>query len=384
MKVKLGDICDIFTGGTPSRAVQEYWQGGTTPWVKISDLKNKYINFTEEYITEEGLKHSSAKLFKKGTVLYSIFATLGETSILKIDAATNQAIAGLNIKDNRVSTDYLYYYLLSQKDNIAKLGRGVAQNNINLKILKDFELNIPCLLKQDIITKILDLVCETISKRKQQLEKLDLLIKSQFNEMFGDPISNPKGWHTKGLLDLGTCKNGMNFGSMESGVTVKCIGVGDIQDKYSIDGGSGISLVDLNEIPSQSYLLEDKDIVFVRSNGNKNLVGRCVIVYVHNEPITFSGFCIRYRNESKETKPIFILHLLKQESVRARIVGRGANIQNLNQKILSELKIVLPPIELQKEFAIFVEQTDKSKLKIKQSLEKLETLKKSLMQKYFG
>ena len=367
MKVKLGDICDIFTGGTPSRAVQEYWQGGTTPWVKISDLKNKYINFTEEYITEEGLKHSSAKLFKKGTVLYSIFATLGETSILKIDAATNQAIAGLNIKDNRVSTDYLYYYLLSQKDNIAKLGRGVAQNNINLKILKDFELNIPCLLKQ-----------------KQQLEKLDLLIKSQFNEMFGDPISNPKGWHTKGLLDLGTCKNGMNFGSMESGVTVKCIGVGDIQDKYSIDGGSGISLVDLNEIPSQSYLLEDKDIVFVRSNGNKNLVGRCVIVYVHNEPITFSGFCIRYRNESKETKPIFILHLLKQESVRARIVGRGANIQNLNQKILSELKIVLPPIELQKEFAIFVEQTDKSKLKIKQSLEKLETLKKSLMQKYFG
>ena len=384
MKVKLGDICDIFTGGTPSRAVQEYWQGGTTPWVKISDLKNKYINFTEEYITEEGLKHSSAKLFKKGTVLYSIFATLGETSILKIDAATNQAIAGLNIKDNRVSTDYLYYYLLSQKDNIAKLGRGVAQNNINLKILKDFELNIPCLLKQDIITKILDLVCETISKRKQQLEKLDLLIKSQFNEMFGDPISNPKGWHTKGLLDLGTCKNGMNFGSMESGVTVKCIGVGDIQDKYSIDGGSGISLVDLNEIPSQSYLLEDKDIVFVRSNGNKNLVGRCVIVYVHNEPITFSGFCIRYRNESKETKPIFILHLLKQESVRARIVGRGANIQNLNQKILSELKIVLPPIELQKEFAIFVEQTDKSKLKTKQSLEKLETLKKSLMQKYFG
>ena len=384
MKVKLGDICDIFTGGTPSRAVQEYWQGGTTPWVKISDLKNKYINFTEEYITEEGLKHSSAKLFKKGTVLYSIFATLGETSILKIDAATNQAIAGLNIKDNRVSTDYLYYYLLSQKDNIAKLGRGVAQNNINLKILKDFELNIPCLLKQDIITKILDLVCETISKRKQQLEKLDLLIKSQFNEMFGDPISNPKGWHTKGLLDLGTCKNGMNFGSMESGVTVKCIGVGDIQDKYSIDGGSGISLVDLNEIPSQSYLLEDKVIVFVRSNGNKNLVGRCVIVYVHNEPITFSGFCIRYRNESKETKPIFILHLLKQESVRARIVGRGANIQNLNQKILSELKIVLPPIELQKEFAIFVEQTDKSKLKIKQSLEKLETLKKSLMQKYFG
>ena len=384
MKVKLGDICDIFTGGTPSRAVQEYWQGGTTPWVKISDLKNKYINFTEEYITEEGLKHSSAKLFKKGTVLYSIFATLGETSILKIDAATNQAIAGLNIKHNRVSTDYLYYYLLSQKDNIAKLGRGVAQNNINLKILKDFELNIPCLLKQDIITKILDLVCETISKRKQQLEKLDLLIKSQFNEMFGDPISNPKGWHTKGLLDLGTCKNGMNFGSMESGVTVKCIGVGDIQDKYSIDGGSGISLVDLNEIPSQSYLLEDKDIVFVRSNGNKNLVGRCVIVYVHNEPITFSGFCIRYRNESKETKPIFILHLLKQESVRARIVGRGANIQNLNQKILSELKIVLPPIELQKEFAIFVEQTDKSKLKIKQSLEKLETLKKSLMQKYFG
>ena len=92
---KLSDICLIQSGGTPSRSKQEYWNNGNIPWVKISDFDGKYLSKTTEYITEQGLQGSSAKLFKKGTILYTIFATLGEVCILDIDATTNQAIAGL-------------------------------------------------------------------------------------------------------------------------------------------------------------------------------------------------------------------------------------------------------------------------------------------------
>jgi type I restriction enzyme S subunit len=118
VKVKLGDICKIQSGGTPSRSKDNYWNNGTIPWVKIKDFKDKYINNTEEFITEEGLKNSSAKMVKKGSILFTIFATLGEVAILNIDATTNQAIASINIVDERIERDYLYYYLKSIKNKI--------------------------------------------------------------------------------------------------------------------------------------------------------------------------------------------------------------------------------------------------------------------------
>ena len=134
MIARLGDVCEIQSGGTPARSNLSYWEGGTIPWVKISDIKGEYLQITEEFITEEGLQNSSAKIFPKGTILYTIFATLGETCILDIDAATNQAIAGITIKSDNVYREYLYYYLVSLKSAVNRLGRGVAQNNINMGI----------------------------------------------------------------------------------------------------------------------------------------------------------------------------------------------------------------------------------------------------------
>src|SRR5699024_10331154 len=94
---KLGDVCKIQSGGTPSRAASAYWENGQIPWVKISDIKGKDLSTTEEYITQTGLENSAAKIFPAGTILYTIFATLGETCILDIAACTNQAIAGIQL-----------------------------------------------------------------------------------------------------------------------------------------------------------------------------------------------------------------------------------------------------------------------------------------------
>ena len=183
---KLGDICTIQSGGTPSRNNKDYWDNGTIPWVKISDFSGKYLDHTSEKITQAGLDGSSAKIFPKGTILYTIFATLGETCILDIDATTNQAIAGLKLNDDSVLLDYLYYYLLSKKEYVNEIGRGVAQNNINMKILREMEIAIPPKEDQDRITDVLNKVYELIALRKEQLAKLDQLVKSRFVELFAD------------------------------------------------------------------------------------------------------------------------------------------------------------------------------------------------------
>ena len=223
-----------------------------------------------------------------------------------------------------------------------------------------------------------------ISLRKQQLAKLDELVKARFVEMFGDPVSNPKHWKTAFLLDIGYCKNGMNFHKGDSGVDIHCLGVGDFKNRTMIQNVEDLPFVSLNELPDPEYLLRDNDIIFVRSNGNKELVGRCLAIYPGSIPVTYSGFCIRYRLTSTNIDTPYLLQVLKTDSIRKKMTGRGANIQNLNQQTLSQLLVPIPPLSLQNEFAAFVERVDQQKQTIQQSLEKLELMKKVLMQEYFG
>ena len=218
----------------------------------------------------------------------------------------------------------------------------------------------PIEYQQKVVAK-LDKVTELIALRKEQLAKLDQLVKSRFIEMFGDPVTNERGWHVKPLLEIGSCKNGMNFHYEDNGVEINCLGVGDFKDHTTINDTSLLPTVSLNEMPYDEYLLKDDDIVFVRSNGNKSLVGRSVAVYPGLVPTTFSGFCIRFRKTDDTIVIPYLLQVLKAESIRQKMVGRGANIQNLNQQILGTLVIPVPPIILQNQFAEFIKQVDKSK-----------------------
>ena len=196
---------------------------------------------------------------------------------------------------------------------------------------------------------------------KAKLSMLDELVKSRFIEMFGDPVENPKEWNKRPLLDMGTCKNGLNYRPGETGVSVYCLGVGDFKDLSVIEDVSTLSKIELTKLPSKECMLKDDDIVFVRSNGNKALVGRCLAVYPRTAQAVHSGFCIRYRRNCNDLDTTYLLSVLKSDSMRAKMAGHGANIQNLNQKILSSLDIPIPPLSLQNEFADFVKLTDKLK-----------------------
>lgn len=291
------------------------------------------------------------------------------------------------VRTNDVLPEYLAWYFRTSK--FQKLmqsevtGIGGSLTRAQPKRVAEYEVPICSIDEQMHIISCLNKVSQIVDERKQQLAELGNLIKARFVEMLGDPVRNPKGWSSVGLLELGSCKNGMNFHTDDAGVEVHCLGVGDFKDKSVISDTSVLPLVSLNEMPSGEYLLQDGDIVFVRSNGNKALVGRCLAVFPGQIQTTFSGFCIRFRKSSHEITTEFLIHVLKTESMRKKMQGRGANIQNLNQQILGSLSIPVPPVDLQNRFSEFVAQVDKSKLSVQKSLDQLETLKKALMQQYF-
>lgn len=281
---------------------------------------------------------------------------------------------------------YLLYYLKSNVtlSRIRAVASGSVRDNLKLSMLYEFPIDLISLDKQYDVVSILNAVQKIIGLYQKELSNLDELVRARFVEMFGDPVLNEKGWITKPLIDMGNCKNGMNFHYNENGYEVKCLGVGDFKDLSIINNIESLQTVSLNEMPTEEYMLRDNDIVFVRSNGNKALVGRSIVIYPGDVPTTFSGFCIRYRKYDDSIIVPYLLHVLKTDSFRNKMIGRGANIQNLNQQILANLIIPVPPLELQNQFASFVEEIDKSRSRIQKSLEASQELFDSLMQEYFG
>ena len=363
MRVKLKDIFDLQMGKTPSRSNLEYWNTTDYKWISIADLTktSKYIFETKEYLSKSAIKDSGIKVIPANTVVMSFKLSIGKTAITKEDMYSNEAI--MAFKDKHVINilpEYIFY-LFKYKNWEEGSNKAVMGKTLNKATLSEIEVEICSIEKQRQIVSILDKIMSSVDGRKQELQLLDELIKARFVEMFGDPVANDKGWKMKPLLDMGKCKNGMNFHYDDSGVEISCLGVGDFKDLSVIDNTKKLSIVSLNEMPSEEYLLKDGDIVFVRSNGNKDLVGRSLAIYPGKLPTTFSGFCIRYRIHDDEITVPYLLRVLKMESMRKKMAGRGANIQNLNQQILGTLVIPVPPIELQNQFVDFVRAIDKSK-----------------------
>ena len=344
------------SGGTPSRSKNEYWENGNIPWIKIGNIKSKYVNEYDELITEQGLNNSSAKLLKKGTILYTIFATLGEVAILDIEACTNQAIAGINITNPRITTDYLYYYLKSKKDYVNNIGRGVAQNNINLTTLKNFEIPLIDVDKQLNIVEILEKVERMICLKEKEIDDLDLLIKARFVEMFCHKGYTVLEWNDvfntrTGKLDSNAATENGKYPFFTCSKDILYIDdFGFDQEALLLAGNNAAGKYDVKYYKGKFNAYQRTYVLTLRGNWSYQL--------------------FRYQLEDK-------LEYLRQQSL-------GGLTKYLTMKILGELSFIIPPIEKQKEFELFVQQVDKSREEVKRSLEKTQQLYDSLMQEYFG
>lgn len=340
----IGESCSVVSGGTPSRSKNEYWENGNIPWIKIGNIKSKYVNEYDELITEQGLNNSSAKLLKKGTILYTIFATLGEVAILDIEACTNQAIAGINITNPRITTDYLYYYLKSKKDYVNNIGRGVAQNNINLTTLKNFEIPLIDVDKQLNIVEILEKVERMICLKEKEIDDLDLLIKARFVEMFCHKGYTVLEWNDvfntrTGKLDSNAATENGKYPFFTCSKDILYIDdFGFDQEALLLAGNNAAGKYDVKYYKGKFNAYQRTYVLTLRGNWSYQL--------------------FRYQLEDK-------LEYLRQQSL-------GGLTKYLTMKILGELSFIIPPIEKQKEFELFVQQVDKSRFDIKKSIIELE------------
>ena len=177
--VRLGDVCRIVTGGTPSTTIKEYWENGTIPWLPSGACQNTVIDKADTFITQEGLDNSAAKMMPVNTVVIALTgATTGKVGILNLEACANQSVTGI-IPNDSLFYKYIFYYLLFSRDKIISDSYGGAQKHISQGYVKGFEIAKPPLETQKRIATNLDKVTHTIDLCNAILDRLDLLVKSR-------------------------------------------------------------------------------------------------------------------------------------------------------------------------------------------------------------
>ena len=361
---KLGNICNIVSGGTPSRSKSQYWDNGNIPWIKIRDIKSKYIEDSEEFITIEGLNNSSAKLLTKGTVLYTIFATLGEVGILKIDACANQAIAGLTVKDEtKILPEYLYYYLKSKKNIVNKLGRGVAQNNINLSMLKEFEIEVIDIVKQNNIIKTLNYVDDIIKFKSLELKQLDELVKARFVELFGDPATNEYNWPMLNLENVSSIITyGLTVRPTYVNKGIDLISARELHKGFiEYEVAPKISFNDFQSLSDKGKPLKN-DILFSKTGS----IGHCALVDT-DKMFAITQNAARLGLIIEKVNPVWLLYYLRMNYIQdwCKRHAKGNAVKDLQLKDIKAIPLFECPLELQNQFADFVKEVDKSRFSTK-------------------
>ena len=286
----------------------------------------------------------------------------------------------LYVNEDIALRDYCWYALNNEEWWI-KAGSG--QPFVKLKDSLKRKHCFPPIEEQKQIVKVLDEVAQLISLRKEQLAKLDQLVKSRFIELFGDVIQNDRGWEQYTFSDIATSRLGkMLDAKQQTGkYAYPYLANFNVQwFRFEIDN---LNKMDFNEADRQEFELRDGDLL-VCEGGE---IGRCAVWHNEIQPCYFQKALHRVRCNQRIVLPDYMAWWLKYNCDHkgfAAIEGAKATIAHLPGAKLKALKITVPPIELQNQFVAFIKQTDKSKLAIQQSLDKLELLKKSLMQEYFG
>ncbi len=378
--VKLSDIANISAGGTPRRNVQEYWNDGVIPWLKISDLKKTYINYSEEKITQKGLDDSSAKIFPKGTIVYSIFATLGAVGILEISATTNQAIAGIIPNNSLIETKYLYHCLQSEKNNILAKKSHATQDNINLTILRNHEIPLPPLPTQKKIAAVLEKAEKLREWRKEADGLTDRFLKSTFLEMFGDPIKNPKKWEKRALKEFGKVMTGNTPPRMNSeyyGKYIEWIKSDNINTPYTYltkseemlsEAGAGVGRI----VPKGSVLV-------TCIAGSLSCIGNVAIA---DREVAFNQQ-INAIVPNKKMNEFFLYHLILITKEYIQNFSTQSMKGMLSKGIFESIPFIFPPTDLQNKFGLFANEIEELRKYQTQSRQHIENFFNVLMQRAF-
>lgn len=383
---RLDEIFDLQMGKTPSRNNADYWTDGQYDWVSIADLGSyqKYVEDTKERISALAVQESGIKSVPANTVIMSFKLSLGKTAITQEPVYTNEAIMAFIPTEKYVVLPDYFYYLFSAKDWIKGTNRAVMGSTLNKATLGAVSITVPPIDEQHKIAAVLDKVSDLIAKRQQQLDKLDEAVKARFVDIFGEPDENPKHWQEDELSHHLKVIGGYAFksdGFTDEGIPV--LRIGNINSGHFLP----VNMVYWpDDLALARYKVFPGDLVMSLTGtvGKDDYGNVCILGADYDE------YYLNQRNAKlsieKSLNKCYFSELLKFPRIKKRLTGisRGIRQANISNKDILTLRVPMPPIELQEQFAAFVEQTEKTKIIISHSLEKLETLKKALMQEYFG
>ena len=395
---KLGEVATFYTGTAFPKELQGN-KTGKIPFYKVGDISknvlagHRRLTLCDNYVEKDVVKKIKGNIVPKDTV---VFAKIGEAVKLNRRAITNQDclvdnnVMGIAPIKSVMDIDYLYYYMCFIK--LDKLAESTTVPSVKKGLIENLNINLHNLDIQKRISKVLSGIDDLIQLRKKQLNALDLLVKSRFIEMFGDPVLNTKGLPVKKLKQLtlkissGNTPKGGREVYVSKGITFfRSQNVWrnyfDMSDVAYIDEATHKKMADTS--------LKHGDLLITKTgrfNTENSSLGRTALFLGEDDSANINGHVYLVRLKPGINKK-FVLHILISNQFRdliRKVCVGGIDKRQLNKNHIEDFPIIIPALAQQEKYADFITQVDKSKLAIQQSLEKLEALKKSLMQEYFG
>ena len=377
---RLGDVCEIVSGSTPKSNIAAYWNG-TIKWITPAEIDNDtyIINDSVRKITELAVEKTGLSLLPKGTVILSSRAPIGKVAIAGCDMYCNQGFKNL-ICSSKIINKYLYWFLKGNTEYLNSLGRGATFKEISKEIVANIKINIPLIERQLDIAEQFEKINMIVQLYRQELKKLDELIKARFIEMFGDPVRNTMNWPCKPLNDV-------------------CDSIGDgLHGTPEYDDNGDYPFINGNNLINGSIVVTPATKKVTEETYRKHLIGissNAILISIngtlgklafYNGEQVMLGKSACYCNLKKNINKVFVYGVMISRAFAEFLENNStkSTIKNVGLKAIREYKLILPPTELQQQFAAFVEQTDKSKVAIQKALDKAQLLFDSLMQKYIG
>ena len=350
-KVKLGEVCEILSGYAFKSSQFNDKKIGL-PLIRIRDVERGFSDtyFEGAYPEEYLIKNGDLLITMDGSFILKKWE--GDLALL------NQRVCKIKITDKSVDEDYISWLIPKYLKEIEDKTPFVTVKHLSVAKIKDISFVLPNKPEQKLISKELNTISQIYDFRKIQSEGLNELVKSRFNEMFGDVILNDKEWKISKWKEIRTIRNGKNQKNVE-----------DKNGQFPIYGSGGI-------IGYAKDWIVKKNSVIIGRKGNINKP----ILVRENFWNVDTAFGLEPTLDKINSEYLFYFCQL----YNFEKLNKAVTIPSLTKSDLLDISIPLPPLSLQNEFADFVAQVDKSQLAIQKSLEELETLKKSLMQEYFG
>ena len=374
-KVKLGEICErVTSGGTPKANVSSYYNPPTIPWLKTKEVNYCRITETENYISEEGLKNSSAKLISPNSVIIAMYGqgdTAGRIAINKIPLATNQACCNLTIDKSKADYEFIYYQLCTLYDKLVSLKAGAAQPNLNARIIKNLEIIMPSLPIQHRIASILSRYDSLIENYQKQIKLLEEAAQRLYKEWFidlhfpGHENTNiidgvPEGWEKKTIDDV-TCKITTGLNPRKNFVLGKgsnyYVTIKNMADNtlFLDDRCDRVDNEALEKINKRSDL-KIGDILF----SGIGTIGRVALVYIPTNNWNVSESVFTLRANDIVTKEFLYLMLLSPDMQNyCQSNAHGAAQKGIRMADLKAYSFNLPPFGVIQKFTNLVTPTIK-------------------------